>query len=109
MEIQQKTIQAGGIKFFVEQDGKEVARAFLYILKNGLHDEPFGFMEDVFVEEAYRSQGLGKELVKRLITAAKENGCYKILGTSRHERPRVHAMYEKLGFKNQGAEFRIDF
>jgi GNAT superfamily N-acetyltransferase len=109
MEIKQKKIKAGGIKFFIEQDGKEVARAFLYILKNDLHQEPFGFMEDVFVQEEYRSQGFGTILVNKLIALAKEKRCYKLIATSRHSRPKVHLLYEKLGFKNQGIEFRMDF
>jgi GNAT superfamily N-acetyltransferase len=109
MDIKQEKINCGGIKFFIEQDGQEVARAFLYFLKNGLHEEPFGFMEDVFVDEKFRSKGLGTELVEELIKVAKENNCYKLIGTSRYARPKVHAWYERLGFKDQGKEFRMDF
>lgn len=109
MEIQQKDIQARGIKFSVERDGHEVARAHLYIMNNGLHPEPFGLMEDVFVDASLRGQGIGTELVKQLIAKAKEVGCYKLVATSRHARPKVHELYERLGFKNHGVEFRIDF
>jgi len=109
MKINKKIINFRGIKFFIEQDGKEVARAFLYILKNDLHDEPFGFMEDVFVAEEYRSQGLGTKLVKKIIEVAKQNNCYKLIATSRHERAKVHDLYERLGFKDWGREYRIDF
>ena len=52
MKIQEKSAEASGIKFFIEEDGKEVARAFLYIMHNNLHKEPFGFMEDVFIHPA---------------------------------------------------------
>jgi len=109
MGIKQKTINASGIKLFIEDNGKEIGHAYLYILKNDLHEEPFGFMEDVFVDENYRSQGLGTKLVKELIEAAKINNCYKLIATSRHARPKVHELYLKLGFKDQGKEFRIDF
>ena len=109
MDIQKQTISVSGIKLFIEDDGKEVARAFLYLLKNDLHEEPFGFMEDVFVEENFRSQGLGTKIVEELIKVAKENNCYKLIATSRYARPKVHVMYERLGFKDQGKEFRIDF
>lgn len=108
MEIKQKTIKANGIKFFVQVDGREVARAYLYILSN-LHKQPFGFMEDVFVAENYRSKGLGTKLVQELINAAKQNNCYKLVATSRHARPKVHDWYIGLGFKDWGKEFRIDF
>ena len=109
MDIQQKTINASGIKLFAEDNGKEIAHAYLYLLRNDLHEEPFGFMEDVFVDENFRSQGLGTKLVEELIKVAKENNCYKLIGTSRYARPKVHELYIRLGFKDQGKEFRIDF
>ncbi|MDO8667719.1 MAG: GNAT family N-acetyltransferase [bacterium] len=108
MEIKQTKIKAGGIKFFIEQDGKEAARAYLYVLKNDLHEEPFGFLEDVFVDESLRGQGLGTKLLKEIFRMAKISKCYKIVATSRHERPKVHDLYERLGFKNRGLEFRMD-
>jgi GNAT superfamily N-acetyltransferase len=89
--------------------GKVVGRAFLYVMRNRLHKEPFGFMEDVFVDESCRGKGVGEALVKRVIALAKKRGCYKLVATSRHERPRVHDLYLKLGFKDRGKEFRVDF
>ncbi|OIO50341.1 MAG: GNAT family N-acetyltransferase [Parcubacteria group bacterium CG1_02_44_65] len=109
MDIKQETTNARGIKFFIEDGGQEIARAYLYIFKNDLHKEPFGFMEDVFVAEEYRSQGLGTKLVKKVIETAKQNNCYKLVATSRHERSKVHDLYERLGFKDWGKEYRIDF
>ncbi|MBI4778861.1 GNAT family N-acetyltransferase [Candidatus Falkowbacteria bacterium] len=108
MDIKQKQIKAGGIKLFVEDNGEEVAHAYLYILSN-THDRPFGLMEDIYVAENFRSQGLGTKLVGELIKAAQKNNCYKLIGTSRHSRPKVHALYERLGFKDWGKEFRMDF
>jgi len=108
MDIKQKIISANGIKFYIEADDREVARAYLYILNN-IHEQPFGLMEDVFVDENYRSQGLGTKLVEELIKIAKQRDCYKLIGTSRQERPIVHGWYLQLGFKDWGREFRIDF
>ncbi len=31
------------------------------------------------------------------------------LATSRTSRPQVHELYERLGFRNHGVEFRVDF
>ncbi len=109
MDIKQKKINANGLKLFIKQDGKEIARANLYILKNDLHEEPFGFMEDVFIDENFRSQGLGTKLIEELIKTAKQNNCYKLIGTSRQSRVKVHALYARLGFKDWGKEFRMDF
>lgn len=107
MEIEQTKVNASGIKFFIERDGKEAARAYLYIMKNDQRPEPFGFMEDVLVDESCRGQGLATKLIAKLITAAKANHCYKIVGTSRYGRENVHRLYEKIGFKNFGIEFKM--
>jgi len=110
MNIIQNSVDYSGIKL-TSQDahGKEVGRAFLYIMRNDLHDKPFGFMEDVYVAEEMRGKGLGTSLVKRVIALAKEMGCYKLIATSRYPREKVHQLYVKLGFYDQGKEFRIDF
>jgi GNAT superfamily N-acetyltransferase len=108
MEIKQEEIGASGIKFFIEKEGKEVARASLFFMYNDLHEEPFGLMEDVFVEEEYRNQGIGTQLAKVVIEAAKTK-CYKLICTSRHARKDVHKLYQRLEFKNHGIEFRMDF
>ena len=96
------------VKITAEKDGKEVGRVFLYIMYNFLHDEPFGFMEDLFVREEYRGGGFGKELVKALIDEAKKLDCYKIVFTCRSEKKQLHDWYRKLGFKDVGLGFRMD-
>jgi len=78
-------------------------------MHNDLHKEPFSLMEDVYVEESYRGKGLGTKIIKQLIKTAQKEGCYKLIATSRYNRPKVHELYTRLGFKKQGLEFRIDF
>ena len=117
MEIKAKTIDAKGIKYSIVEGDKpngmasqrEVARAYLYIMHNDLHQEPFGLLEDVYVAENKRGKGLGTQLVQQVIQAAKEQGCYKLIATSRKSRPQVHQMYNRLGFQERGLEFRLDF
>lgn len=104
-----KEISATGVKLFVEKDGKEVARAYLYLMTNDLHERPFGFMEDVMVDESLRGQGMGSEIVNALVAEAKKRNCYKIIATSRYSRPKVHELYQHLGWQDHGKEFRIDF
>lgn len=109
MEIESKPLNPTGIKFYVKSGEAEVGRAYLYLLSNDLHEQPFGFMEDVFVEETQRGSGIGSRLVQRVIDEARVRGCYKLICTSRHEKPKVHELYKTLGFKDHGKEFRIDF
>jgi len=108
-EIKIKDISIDGKKITIEDKGKEVAHAYIYLIKNDLHEQAYAFLEDVYVDEEYRNQGLGKKIVQKAIAEAKHLGCKKIIGTSRYSREKVHQFYLNLGFQDYGKEFRIDF
>ena len=96
------------IKITATENDREIGRAWLYVLYNDLHAEPYGLLEDVFVEENKRGGGVGIKLVQEVIGEAKKIGCYKLIATVRNSKGEVCAWYEKFGFKNYGAEFRIN-
>ena len=109
MKVDRQDRTAKGIRFSMSDNGREIARAYLYVMTNDLHDAPFGLLEDVFVDESERGSGLGTALVNEIISAANELGCYKLIATSRTSRPKVHELYERLGFEKHGVEFRMTF
>lgn len=109
MKIDRQDRAARGVRFSISDEGREVARAYLYVMTNDLHNAPFGLLEDVYVDEAQRGGGLGTTLVKEVVAAARELGCYKLIATSRVSRPKVHELYERLGFEKHGLEFRMNF
>lgn len=107
--LKEKEVAGWGIKVTAEtEDGREVGRAYLYVLRNDLHREPFGFLEDVWVNENCRGQGIFQDIMRKIIALARMHGCYKIVATSRYDRPRVHKLYERLGFADYGVEFRMN-
>jgi GNAT superfamily N-acetyltransferase len=108
VEFKEKTIETMGIKIYVEENGREIGRCFIYLIKNDLHKEPYALLEDVYVDENFRGKGIGTELVKKAIELARKLNCYKIIATSRFERENVHEFYQKLGFEKFGYEFRMD-
>jgi GNAT superfamily N-acetyltransferase len=108
MLIKKRIIEGKGIKFSREINRKEIARAFLYILHNDLHKQPFGFLEDVFVDESFRGKGIGTAILNKVMKEAKKQRCYKIVATSRYSRPEAHRLYKRLCFKDWGKEFRLD-
>ncbi len=108
MKIQKKKLEVCGIKFFVMEKNKEIARAYLYIMSNELHKNPFGLIEDVFVFDENKGAGLGSQLINEVMKVAEKKKCYKIIMTSRYSRPDLHKLYQDLGFKDYGKEFRID-
>ena len=109
MKVDRQERTAKGIRFSISGNGGEIARAYLYVMTNDLHDAPFGLLEDVYVDESQRGGGLGTALVKEVVSAARELGCYKLIATSRTSRPKVHELYERLGFEKHGVEFRMNF
>lgn len=96
------------VKLEVKDGKKVIGRVYLYIIKNNLHKQPYGYVEDLFVEEEYRSRGLGRQLILGIIAEAKKRKLYKLVGTSRTFRTNIHSFYEKMGFKKWGFEFRMD-
>ncbi|MFH1522481.1 MAG: GNAT family N-acetyltransferase [Patescibacteria group bacterium] len=107
-QINKKEITAKGIRFTAILGDKKVGRSYLYLMHNDLHQRPFALVEDVFVDEQCRGQGVGSKLVKEMIKEAKNRDCYKIIMTSRYSKPRVHSLYLKLGFEDWGKEFRME-
>ncbi len=55
-------------------------------------------VESVRVDEKYRGQGIGKELMRWAINRAREENCFAMQLTSNAERTDAHRFYEKLGF-----------
>lgn len=100
--------QAFRITFIVNKKYREVGKAFLYILYNDTHKEPYGLFGDILVEEQHRGKGYGKQLIKAVIDEAKQQGCYKLVATSRDTRLAVHALYTACGFQKWGIEFRMN-
>ena len=110
MEIKKEIKKDGyAVKIVAEENGRVFGRAYLYVIFNDLGRGPYGLLEDVFVEEIFRSRGVGSQLVKAVVEEAKARGCSRLIATSRHTRPEVHKWYEGLGFRDYGKEFIMDF
>ena len=43
-------VKSSGFRVCVEKEGKDVGHAYLYVMKNDIHNRPFGFVEDVFLD-----------------------------------------------------------
>ena len=104
----EKITDFSAVKLAAYDGDKPVGRIYLYLLKNDLHKQPFGFLEDLFVEEPYRKQGIGSQLVRQAIAEAKNRGCYKLIANSRTFAGAIHKFYEKQGFAKWGFEFRMN-
>lgn len=109
LKIKSKRVRAWGKRIYIKENGKEVAHAYVYFMTNDLHEKPFAFLEDVWVDENYRGKKLGQEIVQKTIDAAREAGCYKMILTFRHSKEWLRYFYKRIGFEDHGLEFRLNF
>ncbi|OGY57761.1 MAG: hypothetical protein A3C03_00105 [Candidatus Colwellbacteria bacterium RIFCSPHIGHO2_02_FULL_45_17] len=107
--VKEVEIKGSGWRFSIEEDGMEVGRARLYAIQNDIHEGPFGYVEDVHVEEAYRGRGLSKKLMEKLLEKARELGFYKVILHTESDNFRAQSLYTKsLGFYVVGPTLRLD-
>lgn len=80
-----------------------IAMASIYFIKTltGLK----GYIEDVVVDVNHRGRGLGRTLIKKLISFAKEKGVKHIDLTSSSKRLEAIKLYQSLGFKKIATNF----
>ncbi|WP_374356914.1 GNAT family N-acetyltransferase [Chitinimonas sp.] len=60
--------------------------------------QPFAVVENVIVNEAYRSQGIGAALFREIEAHCKRANCSKIMLLSSAQRSEAHQFFEQLGF-----------
>lgn len=65
-----------------------------------------GHIEDVIVDEKYRSLKIGKQLIEHVIAYAKEKQCYKVILNCNDN---VEGFYEKFGFQCKNKEMSLYF
>ncbi len=108
MKFESKEVPGKGVRLSLQEEGKEIGRAYLYVLHNDLHKEPFGLLEDVFVSETFRGKGYGEKLVRKAVEEAKRLDCYKLVFTNRYGNKKIHAWYKRMGFRDTSKGFRMD-
>jgi ribosomal protein S18 acetylase RimI-like enzyme len=59
---------------------------------------PFGWCDDLYVDEPYRRRGVAQELIRHLRRLAEERGCSNVLLGVGEDETGVQQLYEALGF-----------
>jgi GNAT superfamily N-acetyltransferase len=65
-------------------------------------------VESVRVDQNYRGQGIGGELMKWTIARAKERGAHLVQLTTHGSRNDAHRFYERLGFKGSHLGMKLN-
>src|SRR5919199_3124859 len=90
----------------VKDDGQIIGSTTLLIEQKFIHDGgKVGHIEDVVTRKGYEGIGVGKALVLKALSFAKENKCYKVvLDCSRSN----VGFYKKIGFREHEISMRMD-
>ncbi len=92
-----------------EAPGRVLGSYALLVMHNLAHmGTPSAVVEDVVVDAACRSRGIGRRMMDHALTQARAAGCYKLALSSNRTRERAHTFYESLGFERHGFSFVID-
>ena len=84
----------------VAKDGvRIVGMALLYIIANVGRRK--GHVEEVVVDGGYRGKGIGRNLMKKLIAAARQKKLKNLYLTSRPTRVAANALYKDIGFEKK--------
>lgn len=93
--------------WIIEDNNKIIASASLFLEQKIIHEcGVVGHLEDVVIDEKYRSIGLGKFIICKMINIAKERGCYKLIGDCKSE---LVEFYKKNGFESNSVQISIYF
>ena len=94
--------------YVAEISGVIVGSFALLVMDNLGHlGTPSAIVEDVVVDPARHSTGVGRSMMDFAIEAARGKGCYKLVLSSNAKRTRAHAFYESIGFERHGYSFRV--
>lgn len=93
--------------FVIEMDDKIVATGSILIEKKFIRNfKSVGHIEDIVVDEKYRGNGLGKQIINYLTQYAKDNNCYKIILDCS---PENVDFYTKCGYSDKGVCMALYF
>ena len=88
-------------------DGMIIGTVTVLIEDKIIHNGSYvGHIEDVVVDQNYRTMGIGKLLLNYALKIAEEAGCYKVILDCDENNT---GFYEKSGFKQKGVCMRYNF
>jgi GNAT superfamily N-acetyltransferase len=91
--------------YVVEVDGKLVGFANMSTRRVVRYPIPIAELDELYIDPEYRKQGVGKELMLKIETTARQKGCYRVYIESASKFTTAHKFYEGIGYTNYGYHF----
>lgn len=88
-----------------KENDRIVGAAQLTIIDDAIWGRRWGLVENVYVAEDCRRQGVGRGLMKEVEDKAYSFGCAYIKLTSGHDKKEAHALYRSIGY-TEGLSFK---
>lgn len=100
LENLQAIVSDPHIHLIVARDGEKiVGMAILFVMVHP--DDISGYVDYVVVDDAYRGQGIGSQIMQKLMSVAREHHVEELNLTSRPSREAANHLYQKLGFEKR--------
>ena len=93
-----------GVALLAEEDGRPVGYA---LARYGDHGPTTAYVSDLWVDGGARRRGLGRELLRRVGSAAAERGVTHVLLDAASKNRGAIGFYERLGFEEIAKIYRI--
>ena len=85
-----------------QEDGRIVSSCVCVIIPNLTHGQrPYGFIENVVTDAAYRNRGLATACLNYARELALEKGCYKLMLLTGSKRESTLNFYRKAGYNSE--------
>jgi len=83
----------------IEENEMIVCSCNLTIIKNLTRSaRPYGIIENVVTHPDYRNKGYGTAVLKKAVSIAQKNNCYKVILTTSRKDESTLKFYENAGF-----------
>jgi GNAT superfamily N-acetyltransferase len=68
---------------------------------------PYGLIENVVTDAAFRGRGYGKQILQAAVAAAWQVDCYKVMLMTGSKKPSTLAFYASAGFEQSKTGFQV--
>lgn len=109
MTVFNRGIQSNTDKYIcAEIDNKVIGFCAFSVVNNFWQEGYIAYVYAMIVDDSYRSNVIGKNLLEKAFNIAKLNNCKKIELDSGFPREKAHKFYEKIGFEKRAYLFSKD-
>lgn len=93
--------------FVAEVDGEVVG--IVHVIE---HDscwtlKPYAYLQDLFTHEAYRGQGIARQLIERVQAYTQERQCDRVYWLTHQNNSVAQSLYEKLAKKTGFIQYKL--